>query len=196
MSSFDPFRSSGLGRLRFQGVHAIGLSSGLIAWKGFRFSHIDTILPGGECFGARSDRVKARGEPIPAGVEIRPRDYLWNCWDLVVEVELPCLPVIEERWLEWLRLQEHKPYDRWRILEIALGANHIWRDDGMWFCSEMAERSLEPDTSGYRESFSAIPDNRVDPGVFMFGASLMRDAKLNVRKGVFDYLPIRSRAAA
>ena len=124
-----------------------GWSSKSIEWFGAGgFSHVDIVvpdwycdthnLPRGSLLGARSDSVGGR----PPGVEIRPPDY--EAWPKRLVLRVPCAAHQAEKGFSWAIRQLHSPYDTPGLISsFILGRN--WREEGAWWCSELAVRMLE-----------------------------------------------------
>ena len=142
-----------------------GLTSGLIAWRGGRFSHVDAILSDGRLLGARSDHVGG----MPPGVQIRPAKYA--NWVEVYRVYLTTAPLPEHLFYEFLVHQLNKPYDKIGIFDFVFGVAHDrnWRDESAWFCSELIVAALEYAGIIKRLTLDAF---KIDPG----GASLITSA--------------------
>jgi hypothetical protein len=114
--------------LRFIRGHGVG--SGLISWfGGGLYSHVDYAMPDGTWLGARSDRVGGK----PAGVQIRPADYVTPIRQLTLA--LNTTPEQGRDHYAFLFSQIGKPYDKMAILGFIVGRN--WEDPGAWICSEL-----------------------------------------------------------
>lgn len=116
------------------------------------YSHVDIVLPSGELLGARNDVI----DGIPAGVQIRPPNYVSG--DNVLRVDLPAPAAVVERFYELAHAQIGKPYDRTAIVGFVVGRD--WREDDSWFCSELFMWLLEQ--SGYLHRLSA-PCEKIAP---------------------------------
>ena len=129
------------------------ISSDLIAWyEHGGWSHVDTVLPDG-LLGARSDAIGGK----PAGVQVRPKDYLGDEKTLVVE--LPCSSEMAGKYEDFLRAQIGKPYDVEGIAGFISGRN--WSDPAAWFCSELVAAGLE--ACGYFEYPLAVTTHKITP---------------------------------
>jgi hypothetical protein len=123
------------------------LSSRTIEWfGGGGFSHVDIVvpdwycdahdLPRGSLLGARSDRIGGQ----PAGVYIRPPGY--ESWPKRLVLRVPCGQNQALHAFEWAAKQIKSPYDTPGLLSsFVLGRD--WREEGAWWCSELAVRMLE-----------------------------------------------------
>ena len=131
------------------------LGSGAIKWfgHGAPFSHVDLVTPTGELLGARSDEIGGK----PAGVQVRPADYLGSEKTFRVDVPIG----VEETALFWqlANAQVGKPYDEQGIADFIIGRD--WRDPGAWFCSELATWLLEQ--VKFFPFALATPCNRITP---------------------------------
>lgn len=128
-------------------VGGSGWSSKCIEWFGAGgFSHVDIVvpdwycdenkLPRGSLLGARSDRIGGQ----PAGVYIRPPDY--EAWPKRLVLRVPCTTEQAEKAFRWAARQIRSPYDRFGLVSsFILGRD--WREEGAWWCSELAVRMLE-----------------------------------------------------
>lgn len=116
--------------LRWQFVLGAGWSSRLIAWygEGYNgFSHVDAILPNGDCLGARSDIIKG----IPAGFQRRPPAY--EKWERRIVLQLESTPAEATAWEESLNRKIGCGYDKADILGFILGVPLA--QPGHWICS-------------------------------------------------------------
>jgi uncharacterized protein YycO len=122
--------------IRLQFVAEKGWSSDLIGWFGAgHFSHVDAVLDDGRLLGARSDKVGGQ----PAGVHIRPPDYLKFSRRVVFTI--PATPAQEIDFAAFETAQIGKPYDSMAI--FAFVVDRDWRTDDSWICSELVARALE-----------------------------------------------------
>lgn len=138
------------------------LGSKMIRWFSHGdYSHVDTVLPDGRLFGARSDRVGGQ----PPGVFARDPSYVDG--SKTFRVELPVGPQTESRYFDFLKRQEGKPYDSIGIVGFALGRN--WRDNDSWFCSELVAAGLE--TAGYFHALF-VPSNKITPSDLLLALSV------------------------
>lgn len=101
------------------------------------FSHVDCILPSGELFGSRSDKVGGK----PPGVQRRPSNYLDGTLMYRAVFTLKATSTQEKAFYDFLFQQEGKPYDKLSIL--AFVTNRDWRDEGAWFCDELMAGATE-----------------------------------------------------
>lgn len=139
------------------------LSSEAIEWfEHGGFSHVDTVMPDGTLLGARSDVIGG----MPAGVQIRPADYLGS--EYVYRVTLPTTPEQDIDYYEFLKQQLGKPYDKEGIVGFIVGRE--WRDDSAWFCSELAMAALEQ--SAFLKWPLADHANKITPGDALLIASV------------------------
>jgi hypothetical protein len=110
------------------------ISSKLIAWYGNGyggFSHVDSILSDGTLAGARNDKIQYKDETLPAGFQIRPKDYEeWSRRD-IVQLEVADQQAVD--WEDWLRHQVGKPYDSGAIIGFLFGFED--HEKGHWICS-------------------------------------------------------------
>jgi hypothetical protein len=119
--------------LRFQFVLGDDWSSRLIAWYGQGyggFSHVDFLVPGGGCIGARSDRMGN----IPPGVQLRPDGY--EVWKRRKVLALPCTDDELQKAVAFEVDQVGDPYDKRDILGLILG-RPISSGSGYWICSAL-----------------------------------------------------------
>lgn len=143
------------------------LSSLAIEWFGGTpaFSHVDAITPEGMLLGARSDSVGGR----PAGVQVRPPDYLGK--EVTLRVDLPATLQQELQFHSFLMTQIGKPYDVEGILGFIVGRK--WDDPSAWFCSELVAAALEK--CNYFLHKLAVPTNKITPGGLVFLLSAFVD---------------------
>lgn len=133
-----------MAQVRIQAVLGTGFSSRAISWFGGegQFSHIDSILSNGTLLGARSDIITPpKGEPIPAGVQIRPPFY--ETWRKRQIFTFQCGQPQANKWEKFLRAQLYAKYDKSLIFGFAIGDTRDWRETDTWICSELAIRALE-----------------------------------------------------
>lgn len=126
------------GKIVLQFARQRDISSALIQWfSGVpqSFSHVDALLPNGDCLGSRHGRDGG----YPPGVQIRKPGYAPFTRTLVVT--LPCTDEVEAAFYGWLRTQIGKPYDTLAILAFAAERN--WREDNAWFCDEFIAAGME-----------------------------------------------------
>src|ERR1700744_5639048 len=96
-----------MGAIPLQFCEGSGLESAMIKWFGHgKFSHVDCVLPDGRLLGARSDVIQG----IPAGVQIRPADYIHN--EVLELVNIPCPDEDVPLFYEWLHKQVGKKYNK------------------------------------------------------------------------------------
>jgi hypothetical protein len=119
--------------LRWQFVLGADWESRLIAWWGQGYggySHVDFLLPGGGCLGARSDRVGG----LPRGVQLRPDNY--EVWSKRTVLSLPCTQEESEEAVRFLVDQINDPYDKRDIWGLFIG-RPISSGSGWWVCSAL-----------------------------------------------------------
>lgn len=122
--------------IRLQFVCETAISSQVIAWfSAGHFSHVDALLDDGTLLGARSDKVGGQ----PAGVQIRPQDYI-NFSRRVV-MAIPATDAQNTTFYSFLRSQLGKPYDSEAIWAFLF--NRDWRETDSWICSELQAAGLE-----------------------------------------------------
>lgn len=95
-------------------------------WGGY--SHVDFLLPGGGCVGARSDRLGG----LPPGFELRSDGY--EKWKRRLVLSLPCTQEESEEAVHWLVDKLNEPYDKRDILGLLLGKD-LSSGSGWWICS-------------------------------------------------------------
>lgn len=118
-------------------VRGKGRSSRLIGWFGAGYySHIDVVTPTGLLRGARSDRVGGKTE----GVEDRPQNY--EKWDRCTRFTFRVTPLQYHRFWAYSDMQIGKPYDSHGLIDTFLFGRN-WRDDSMWWCSELFAMTCE-----------------------------------------------------
>ena len=123
-------------QLKWQFVCEDNLASRSIGWfSAGHFSHVECVLDDGRLFGARSDQVGGK----PAGVQIRPPDYI--PFSLKVIFTLNTTILQRESFHAFLYSQEGKPYDKRAIWAFAF--NRDWREVDSWICSELQAAALE-----------------------------------------------------
>lgn len=115
-------------------------SSVIARFSAGHFSHVDALMPSGQLFGARSDRVRCRnGMAAPRGVHIRPPAYAKFNRQTIFNV--PATKAQQHAFWSFLWPQIGKPYD-WRVIwAFALGRD--WREQDSWICSELQAAALE-----------------------------------------------------
>lgn len=124
-----------------------GWSSRAIEWFGAGgFSHVDIVVPDwyaderklarGSLLGARSDRTGGQ----PAGVRIRAPAY--ESWPKWLILRVPCTPEQAEKGFRWAARQLASPYDKFGLVSSFIFGRD-WREEGAWWCSELAVRMLE-----------------------------------------------------
>jgi hypothetical protein len=135
-----------------------------IEWfsHGSSFSHVDTVVPGGRLFGARSDSVGG----APPGCQYRDPSYVGN--SAVFRVGLSMTADQERAYYSFLYAQTGKPYDKKAIWGFILGRN--WREDDSWICSELVAAGLEK--CGYFPWPLANAVNKIDPADLLFALSV------------------------
>jgi hypothetical protein len=124
--------------LRWQFVLGSGFSSRLIAWYGEGyggFSHVDAILPNGDCLGARSDVIRG----VPAGFQCRPAAY--ETWKRRTVLQLSCTAKEAVAWEASLFKKIGAGYDQADILGFILGRPLM--QPGHWICSAAQLDTLE-----------------------------------------------------
>lgn len=142
-----------MGAIVLQFASNASLGSRLIEWYDHgKYSHVDTVMSDGMLLGARDDVVGA----APAGVQIRPADYVRGY--ALLRVTLPCPDAIANAYYDFVHEQLGKSYDETAIKAFVTGRN--WAEDDSWFCSELCAAGLEK--SGYLHMLSA-PVNKIAP---------------------------------
>lgn len=112
-------------KLQFSKSHGIGAD--LICWRDWSdYSHVDTVMPNGKLFGARSDGVKHR-DPYPVVRKI------------VLSVDVTNNQ--EELFYAHITSQEGKAFDFIGLVGIAFNRN--WENTDKWFCSELVMWALK-----------------------------------------------------
>ena len=128
-------------RLRFVAV------SDIISWVirsgqlGFRYSHVDLVLPDGRYLAARS----------ADGVQIRAPGYDADRLLAEIFVAVPATREQADAFYASALAEIGKPYDYGAILDFALGSLRqvfpaepdAWRSPASWFCSELGDDKLE-----------------------------------------------------
>jgi hypothetical protein len=120
-------------QLRWQFVLGDDLASRVIAWYGQGYggySHVDFLLPGGGCLGARSDRIAG----LPPGVQLRPNGY--EKWAARKVLSLDCTEEQLEAAVRFEAEQIGDPYDKRDILGLLIG-RPISSGSGYWICSAL-----------------------------------------------------------
>jgi hypothetical protein len=136
-----------------QFVEGSGFGSGLIKYYGHGdYSHVDAVLPDGTLLGARNDVIGG----VPAGVQIRPADYVGN--SRVFRVVLHVDEFTSAAFYEHMRAEIGKPYNKIAILAFAVNAN--WSSVGAWFCSQLVTAKLQ--ACGWLKDLDETP-NKIDP---------------------------------
>jgi hypothetical protein len=126
--------------LRWQLVLGADCSSRWISWWGTAYggwSHVDFLLPGGGCLGARSDRIPPG---TPPGVQLRPDGY--EKWKTRKVLALPCTDEESQAAVAFEVNQINDPYDKRDILGLLLG-RPISSGSGWWICSALQLAMLE-----------------------------------------------------
>jgi|HubBroStandDraft_2_1064218.scaffolds.fasta_scaffold50385_6 hypothetical protein len=137
-----------------QFVGAADLGGEFIQWFDHGpFAHVDSVLPDGTLLGARSDVWAG----VPAGVQIRPADYM--SFKNPVRAVLDAPDQIVKAYYDFLFDQVGKPYDMTGIVGFAV--NRDWRNPAAWFCSELAAAGLE--ISGFLQYPLIQPANKIAP---------------------------------
>jgi hypothetical protein len=119
--------------LRWQFVLGDDLASQVIAWYGQGYggySHVDFLMPGGGCLGARSDRIAG----LPPGVQLRPDGY--EKWKERRVLSLPCTDAQLQTAVDFEVAQINDPYDKRDILGLLIG-RPISSGSGYWICSAL-----------------------------------------------------------
>jgi len=136
-----------------QFVEGTGLGSGMIRWFGHgSYSHVDAVLPDGSLLGARSDVI----DGIPAGVQIRPADYVAK--EKVTRISLPATHEQTREFYQFMHDEIGRPYNKIGILAFVVNAN--WTSIGAWFCSQLVTAKLM--SCKWLRHLSE-PANKVDP---------------------------------
>ena len=102
---------------------------------GAGYSHVDAILADGTLLGSRADTLCG----IPAGVQIRPKDYI--PFSKVLRIDLTASDIQTTAFYDFLQTQIGKPYDKRAIIGFLFGRD--WRGTSSWFCSELIGFGLE-----------------------------------------------------
>ena len=128
-----------------------------IEWfgHGADYSHVDTVMPDGRLYGARSDKVGG----APPGVQYRKSNYYYAKKELSMRITLDTTPEQDKAYYDFLLKQFNKPYDKMGILSFILGRN--WDDLDSWFCSELVTAGLV--NCGYFTYPLAVTSNKVAP---------------------------------
>lgn len=125
-----------LTNIRFQFSARDSLSSTMIRHiTRSEWSHVDTLTEDGRLLGARSAAVGK----IPAGVQIRPFDYLDFSETKIVTISTT--EEVAAAYWDFMLAQMGKPYDKSAYIAFVL--NRDWRKDDKWDCSEYVARGLE-----------------------------------------------------
>jgi len=141
-------------KIRFRFARGPAWTSRLIEWfGGGLYSHVDVFLANGMLIGARSDFIP---KGTPAGVQIRPPDYLKGQASKILSLEVSSAEA--GSFYSFLLLQKGKPYDRIAILGFATGRD--WRSKDSWFCSELVAAALEE--AGIAPHLAFTP-NKISP---------------------------------
>jgi hypothetical protein len=126
------------------------------------YSHVDTVLPDGQLYGARSDKVGGQ----PPGVYGRDPSYVSGLTVLRILLSMP--PAMEAKYFDFILSQRAKPYDKSAIWGFGLGRD--WREDDSWFCSELVGAGLEAcDYFGHPISLEA---NKITPADLLLALSV------------------------
>ncbi len=107
-------------------------------WTGCQYSHVEVCLPEGY-LGARPFAEHIDGKHIPAGVQIRPFNYLTPKKQAFATIELGSF--VDDIVLKVFREQIGKPYDYAAILAFPLDRN--WRETNAFICSELVAYAFE-----------------------------------------------------
>lgn len=104
-------------------------------------SHVDLVMPDGQMLGARSNAISypGRAAKIPAGVQIRPVDYLK--FSRVIFAFLPCTEAQADVIYSAAKSQVGKSYDLDAIVDFVVEDADKGPNDGgsaSWMCSELA----------------------------------------------------------
>jgi len=143
-----------MGTIVLQFCSATSLGSRVIEWYDHgRFSHVDSVLPDGNLLGSRDDVTGGK----PAGVQIRPADYL-SVTDNTFRISLQTSDQIQKDYYEFITNQIGKEYDEEGIMGFVAGRN--WRKPDTWFCSELVAAGLE--AAGFLLPLVA-PANKIAP---------------------------------
>lgn len=129
------------------------------------YSHVDTVLPNEQLYGARSDKVGGQ----PPGVYGRVPSYVEGCPVLRIQVAMP--PVMEAKYFDFILAQRGKPYDSSAIWGFGFGRN--WRDDDSWFCSELVAAGLE--ASDYFGHPISLDANKITPADLILALSVKQE---------------------
>ncbi len=126
-------------------------------------SHVDIVCQHTDgLLGARSDVCAG----VPAGVQIRPPDYVSFTRTERISFEAPA--PIEAAFYAFLDEQVGKPYAKIAIAGLALDRD--WRDPNHWFCSELFMAAAE--ASGLIRKITS-PLNFISPrDVLILGETL------------------------
>jgi hypothetical protein len=118
---------------------------------GFWATHVETLMPDGSLLGAHAI----------GGVQARPRDYDKGKFSKELFVPIPATPEQTDGFHTFLRAQIGKPYDFEAIAGIV--AQHDWRNDKAWICSELVAAGLCQEKVGIFPPHLATELNRVTP---------------------------------
>jgi uncharacterized protein YycO len=144
------------------------LGSKAIEWFSHsKWSHVDTVMPGGSLLGARSDVIQG----IPAGVQIRPANYVHKEHDRLKRVHIPCADAVAKAYYDFVLAQVGKPYDKTAIFAFIVDRN--WEAPDSWFCSELCSAAAV-----HAKLFTyklAVKHNKIDPGDLLFVLSAITD---------------------
>lgn len=126
------------------------------------YSHVDTVLPDGSLYGARSDSVGGQ----PPGVQGRDPSYVSGQSVLRILVSMP--PAMEAKYFDFILAQKGKPYDKTAIW--GFGFNRDWRETDSWFCSELVAAGLE--ACDYFGHPIALDANKITPADLILALSV------------------------
>lgn len=156
------------GTIVLQFAESTSLGGRIIEWYDHgRFAHVDTVLPDGSLLGARDDVVAG----IPAGVQIRPADYLGAAKTFQVSLPVPDVAALDYEY--FLRQQLGKSYDESAIAGFVFGRN--WNKPDSWFCSELVAAGLQQ--AGILKPLVA-PANKIPPDDLLLCLSCLVDIGL------------------
>jgi hypothetical protein len=149
--------------LRWRFIAERDPSSRLIAWfGGGDYSHVDTILPDGTYLGARHDKLGG----MPAGVQIRPANYIVPANFLILELAVTAQQECD--YYGFLTEQIGKPYDTLAIFGFLTGRN--WAQPGAWECAELSTAAA---TSAKIFQPPYLTANRITPNDFTLMLSII-----------------------
>lgn len=156
--------------ITLQFIRGTDLGAKAIEWfgHGLSYSHVDTVMPDGRLYGARSDKVGG----APAGVQYRDPSYTQDAGKL--HIVLNTTPEQDAAYYAFLLKQQGKPYDKLSIISFIIGRN--WQDNDSWFCSELVAAALVK--CGFFPWPLAVTSNKIDPTDLIFAISVKQNLDL------------------